>query len=61
MKARTLANMRWLAESGKVHLHADLIFGLPGETLESFMAGFDRLLQPRRIQLGFLRLRQEPP
>lgn len=62
-EARTLANMRWLAESGKVHLHADLIFGLPGETLESFMAGFDRLyaLQPHEIQLGFLkRLRGTP-
>jgi hypothetical protein len=39
------------------HLHADLIFGLPGETLESFAIGFDRLyaLKPHEIQLGLLK------
>ncbi|MHB8951291.1 MAG: DUF4080 domain-containing protein, partial [Rhodoferax sp.] len=45
------------------HLHADLIFGLPGETLESFASGFDRLhaLGPHEIQLGILkRLRGTP-
>ena len=40
-----------------MHLHADLIVGLPGETLESFAAGFDRLvaLGPQEIQVGILK------
>ena len=62
-EAASVANLRWLLERGKVHVHADLIFGLPGETLESFAAGFDRLyaLQVHEIQLGFLkRLRGTP-
>ena len=60
---KTLANLRWLVECGRVHIHADLIFGLPGETLESLAEGFNRLyaLQAHEIQLGFLkRLRGTP-
>ena len=61
--AKTEANLRWLVHHSKAHLHADLIFGLPGETLESFANGFDRLhaLGPHEIQLGVLkRLRGTP-
>ena len=61
--ARTEANLHWLTQASHAHLHADLIFGLPGETLESFAAGFDRLyaLRPDEIQLGILkRLRGTP-
>jgi radical SAM superfamily enzyme YgiQ (UPF0313 family) len=60
---KTEANLRWLVGSSQAHLHTDLIFGLPGETLESFAAGFDRLyaLGPHEIQLGILkRLRGTP-
>ncbi|MDO8775078.1 MAG: DUF4080 domain-containing protein [Burkholderiaceae bacterium] len=60
---RTEANLRWLIAESNAHLHTDLIFGLPGETLESFAAGFDRLhsLGPHEIQLGILkRLRGTP-
>jgi radical SAM superfamily enzyme YgiQ (UPF0313 family) len=60
---RTAANVRWLVAESNAHLHTDLIFGLPGETLESFAAGFDRLhdLGPHEIQLGILkRLRGTP-
>ena len=60
---KTEANLRWLVEQTKVHVHADLIFGLPGETLESFALGFDRLyaLRPHEIQVGLLkRLRGAP-
>jgi radical SAM superfamily enzyme YgiQ (UPF0313 family) len=56
-------NFRFLREQTGVHLHADLIVGLPGETLESFAAGFDRLiaLGPQEIQVGILkRLRGTP-
>ena len=59
----TEANMRWLLAHTHAHLHADLIFGLPGETLQSFADGFDRLLAigPHEIQLGILkRLRGTP-
>jgi radical SAM superfamily enzyme YgiQ (UPF0313 family) len=39
------------------HVHADLIAGLPGETLESFAAGFDALLAlgVHELQLGILK------
>ncbi len=60
---KTAANIEWLLTQSQAHLHTDLIFGLPGETLESFAAGFDRLvqLQPHEIQFGILkRLRGTP-
>lgn len=56
-------NLRFLRAHSAAHVHADLIAGLPGETLESFAAGFDRLvaLQPQEIQVGILkRLRGTP-
>jgi len=56
-------NLRFLREETGVHVHADLIVGLPGETLESFGRGFDRLvgLRPQEIQVGILkRLRGTP-
>ena len=55
--------MRFLRTQTGVHVHTDLIAGLPGETLESFGAGFDRLLalRPQEIQVGILkRLRGTP-
>jgi len=61
--AKTEANLRWLLTESNAHLHTDLIFGLPGETLQSFAEGFDRLLDigPQEIQLGILkRLRGTP-
>ena len=60
---RTEANLRWLVEHTQAHVHADLIFGLPGESLAGFARGFDRLraLGPHEIQLGVLkRLRGTP-
>lgn len=61
--AATARNLDWLATQSPVHVHSDLIFGLPGETLESMAASFDRLvaLGPHEIQLGILkRLRGMP-
>ena len=61
--ARAEENLRFLREHTSVHLHCDLIAGLPGEDLPSFSAGFDRLvsLHPQEIQLGILkRLRGAP-
>ena len=53
---------------GNVHLHLDLIAGLPYEDLQTFTAGFHRAfaLRPHMLQLGFLKLlpgaamREEP-
>jgi radical SAM superfamily enzyme YgiQ (UPF0313 family) len=57
------ANIRWLCEHSHAHLHVDLIAGLPGEDIDSFARGFDRLiaLKPHEIQFGILkRLRGTP-
>src|SRR6185437_5111617 len=56
-------NFRVLRNQSGVHIHADLIVGLPGETVESFAAGVDRLVSfgPQEIQVGILkRLRGTP-
>jgi len=61
--SKTEANLRWLVNSTQAHLHTDLIFGLPGETWDSFASGFDTLWSwsPHEIQLGVLkRLRGTP-
>lgn len=61
--AKLEENIRFLREKTGVHVHADLIVGLPGETVESFGRGFDRLiaLRPQEIQVGILkRLRGAP-
>lgn len=60
---RAKDNFRFLREETGAHIHADLIVGLPGETLESFGRGFDQLLSwnPQEIQVGILkRLRGTP-
>ena len=60
---RLADNFNFLRHETSVHIHADLIVGLPGETVESFAAGFDRLiaLGPQEIQVGILkRLRGTP-
>jgi hypothetical protein len=60
---RLADNFNFLRQQTRVHIHADLIVGLPGETVESFAAGFDRLvaLGPQEIQVGILkRLRGTP-
>lgn len=60
---RMEANFRFLREETGVHIHADLIVGLPGEGIENFGRGFDRLVRlgPQEIQIGILkRLRGTP-
>ena len=60
---RMADNFDFLRTQTSVHIHADLIVGLPGETVESFASGFDRLiaLGPQEIQVGVLkRLRGTP-
>ena len=60
---RIVENLRFLREETGVHVHADLIVGLPGEDVASFAAGFDQLaaMRPQEIQVGMLkRLRGVP-
>ena len=61
--AKLADNLTWLRDHTGVHVHADLIVGLPGEDIESFGRGFDQLvaMRPQEIQVGILkRLRGTP-
>ena len=60
---KTRENLTWLRTHTGAHLHTDLIFGLPSDTLENFAKSFDQLvaLNPHEIQMGILkRLRGAP-
>ncbi len=50
--------VRELVAIGTVHIHLDLIAGLPHENLDSFKKSFDDViaLRPHVLQLGFLKL-----
>ncbi len=50
-------NIRRILTIGKIHLHCDLIFGLPGETLKMILSSFDSVfkLNAHELQLGFLK------
>jgi len=51
-------SIRALLKEGSIHIHVDLIAGLPYETLADFVEGFDRAysLGAHTLQLGFLKL-----
>ncbi len=53
----TERTMAFLSNETAAVVHADLIVGLPGESLESFATGFDRLYRyrPGEIQVGILK------
>ena len=52
------ANILKIKNLGNIHLHLDLIAGLPGEDITSFAAGFDRVMKLgcEHLQLGFLKI-----
>ncbi len=56
--SRVEQNARALLSAGNIHLHMDLIAGLPHEGIASFERSFDRIysLYPHHLQLGFLKL-----
>jgi radical SAM superfamily enzyme YgiQ (UPF0313 family) len=56
--ARLSDNVRNLRQGGNIHLHLDLIVGLPHEDLNSFRNSFNAVysLQPDMLQIGFLKL-----
>ena len=53
-----LETIRRLARPGNIHIHADLILGLPGEDEEGFRRSFSRLFAcaPHHIQMGLLKV-----
>lgn len=55
---RLLDNIKKLIEPGNIHIHIDLIAGLPFEDLQSFRNSFNIAfeLKPHMLQLGFLKL-----
>ena len=54
---RLATAVRRLIAAGRVHLHLDLIWGLPGESLPDIRASFEEVLalRPHELQLGFLK------
>jgi len=64
MEVETAAvNIGRLVRLDGIHLHVDLILGLPFETGESFRASFNRVfaLAPHYIQMGLLKVLPETP
>lgn len=55
---RFASNVRQLSERGNIHLHLDLIAGLPFERYSNFRDSFNGVynLHPDVIQLGFLKM-----
>jgi len=61
--AKSKENLLWLRNNTSAHIHADLIFGLPGETFDTFKDSFNQLYhcRPHEIQMGILkRLKGSP-
>lgn len=61
--AKSKDNLIWLKDNTNAHIHADLIFGLPGETFDTFKDSFNQLYhcRPHEIQMGILkRLKGSP-
>lgn len=56
--SRLCRNLKKLIAPHNVHVHIDLIAGLPYETLSIFSQSFDKayVLSPQMLQLGFLKL-----
>lgn len=55
---KLLSNIKKLKEPGNIHLHVDLIAGLPFEDYESFRNSFNEVysLGAENLQLGFLKV-----
>jgi len=58
-----LYNVEKLLEAGNIHIHVDLIAGLPYETYELFARSFDKVyaLGADMFQMGFLKLLKGTP
>lgn len=60
---RLFSNVKELQKNNNVHLHLDLIAGLPEEDIVSFGQSFDDVYRahPHQLQLGFLKVLQGTP
>ncbi len=60
---RLRSNVASVREGGNVHIHLDLIAGLPMEGYESFGTSFDDVfsMRPHQLQLGFLKVLKGTP
>jgi len=60
---RLSGNIERLQAAGNIHLHLDLIAGLPGEDITHFAESFNMVyeLQPDYLQLGFLKMLKGTP
>ena len=56
-------NVQAVLQNQNVHLHLDLIAGLPFENITSFAQSFDTVyaMQPHQLQLGFLKVLRGSP
>lgn len=56
-------NVKAIHETGNIHMHLDLIAGLPYEDIESFKKSFNDIyaMEPHNLQLGFLKLLHGSP
>jgi anaerobic magnesium-protoporphyrin IX monomethyl ester cyclase len=56
--ARLEENVRRLVKSGRIHLHLDLVAGLPGESFDNFITSIDRVmaLEPHHLQIEPVKL-----
>ncbi|MFC1743778.1 DUF4080 domain-containing protein [Candidatus Riflebacteria bacterium] len=54
---KTVQNLGYLLKHCRVFIHADLIVGLPGESVTSIGSSFEQLLalKPQKIQVGILK------
>lgn len=60
---RLAAALSAILETGNVHVHTDLIAGLPGDTLASFQTSFNECIRmmPQMLQVGFLKVLKGTP
>ncbi len=56
--AKLTSNVKRILTNENIHVHLDLIAGLPYENLKSFKSSFNEVygLSPHQLQLGFLKL-----
>ncbi|NLL56081.1 MAG: DUF4080 domain-containing protein, partial [Clostridiales bacterium] len=62
-KERFLQNITKILSYNNIHMHLDLIAGLPYETMESFIYSFNGVMniKPHKVQLGFLKMLKHTP
>lgn len=55
---KAIKNIRTILSGGNIHIHLDLIAGLPYETLSDFQDSFDQAYEigGHKLQLGFLKM-----